>query len=75
MEAPAKAQRLMGVAHGMLGFGVFVMTRRHMLGVKDRAEGRYGAARRSFPIHPGGREDVAPEHEVKSAPEVVPAGA
>lgn len=53
MEAPDKAERLMDVARGLLGFGVFVMTRRHMLGVKDRAEGRFGAPRRSFPIHPG----------------------
>ncbi len=53
MEAPGKAERLMHLARGLLGFGVFVMTRRHMLGIKDRAEGRFGAPKRSFPIHPG----------------------
>jgi hypothetical protein len=53
MEAPDKAERLMQLARGLLGFGVFVMTRRHMLGIKDRAEGRFGAPKRSFPIHPG----------------------
>lgn len=55
MEAPGKAEPFMRVARSFLGFGVFVMTRRHMLGVKDRAEGRFGAPRRSFPIHPGER--------------------
>lgn len=60
MEAPGKAERLMRAARGFLGFGVFVMTRRQMLGIKDRAEGRFGAPRRSFPIHPGGGSDVAP---------------
>ena len=59
MEAPPKAMPVMRVARGLLGFGVFVMTRRHMLGVKDRAEGRFGARRRSFPIHPG-TPDVTP---------------
>lgn len=58
MEAPGKAEMLMRVARSFLGFGVFVMTRRHMLGVKDRAEGRFGAPRRSFPIHPGGRDEA-----------------
>ncbi|MEZ4597021.1 MAG: hypothetical protein R3C32_09400 [Chloroflexota bacterium] len=53
MEAPAKAQPFMRVARACLGFGVFVMTRRQMLGIKDRAEGRFGAPKRSFPIHPG----------------------
>lgn len=52
MEAPGAAERLMRLARGLLGFGVLVMTRRHMLGVKDRAEGRFGPPRRSFPIHP-----------------------
>jgi hypothetical protein len=59
MEAPPKARRVMGVARGALGFGVFVMTRRHMLGVKDRAEGRFGPTGRSFPIHPGGHDAPA----------------
>lgn len=53
MEAPGKAEPLMHLARGLLGFGVFAMTRRHMLGIKDRAEGRFGAPKRSFPIHPG----------------------
>ena len=59
MEAPGKAERFMRLARGLLGFGVFVMTRRHMLGIKDRAEGRFGPPRRSFPIHPG--EHPAPQ--------------
>lgn len=60
MEAPAKARPFMRVARGLLGFGVFVMTRRQMLGIKDRAEGRFGAAKRSFPIHPGGHPEPSP---------------
>jgi hypothetical protein len=56
MEAPAKAKPFMRVTRGLLGFGVFVMTRRHMLGVKDRAEGRFGPSPRSFPLHPSGHE-------------------
>jgi hypothetical protein len=64
MEPPANAQRLMGVARSVLGFGVFLMTRRHMLGVKDRAEGRFGPDRRSFPIHPGAHADVAAAPDV-----------
>ena len=67
MEAPAKAQPFMGLARGFLGFGVFLMTRRHMLGVKDRAEGRFGPDKRSFPIHPGSHVDQAP---VGSSPEL-----
>jgi hypothetical protein len=63
MEAPAKARPFMRIARGFMGFGVFVMTRRQMLGIKDRAEGRFGAARRTFPIHPGAKAEapVAPE--------------
>jgi hypothetical protein len=72
MEAPAKAQPVMGLARGFLGFGVFLMTRRHMLGVKDRAEGRFGPDRRSFPIHPGAHIDAARESEAPQ-PVAVPA--
>jgi hypothetical protein len=73
MEAPPKARRFMGVARGFLGFGVFVMTRRHMLGVKDRAEGRFGPERRSFPIHPGAHADPAPATEGSPETVAVPA--
>lgn len=59
MDAPSGAEPLMRVARAFLGFGVFVMARRQMLGIKDRAEGRFGAARRSFPIHAGGGVDAA----------------
>ncbi len=72
MEAPAKARPVMGLARGFLGFGVFLMTRRHMLGVKDRAEGRFGPDKRSFPIHPGTHIDRARESE---APQPVAAPA
>ncbi len=72
MEAPAKAQRFLGVARGALGFGVFVMTRRHMLGVKDRAEGQFGPDKRSFPIHPGTPVGQAPAAESSPEPEAVP---
>src|SRR3954452_9605182 len=38
---PAEASKpVPPVAKTMLGFGVFVMTRRQMLGIKNRAEGR-----------------------------------
>jgi len=38
---PAEGQKpVPPVAKTMLGFGVFVMTRRQMLGIKDRAEGK-----------------------------------
>jgi hypothetical protein len=44
MEAPSKAQgravSIPGFAFSMLGFGVFVMIRRQMLGIRDRVEGR-----------------------------------
>ena len=40
MELPAKAASLGRFARSFLGFGVFVMVRRQMLGIKDRAEGR-----------------------------------
>ena len=81
MEAPSKAQRFMGLARGALGFGVFVMTRRHMLGVKDRAEGRFGPDKRSFPIHPGAHpgpvpmSDGTPERTSEGAPEDAPEAA
>jgi hypothetical protein len=67
MQAPEKGQGAMRLARGFLGFGVFVMTRRHMLGVKDRAEGRFGADRRSFPIHPGTHVGAAPDAQVRPA--------
>jgi hypothetical protein len=73
MEAPAKAQRVMGLARDVLGFGVFVMTRRHMLGVKDRAEGRFGRDKRSFPIHPGAHGDPATVADGSPGPVAVPA--
>lgn len=60
MEAPEKAQPFMGLARGVLGFGVFLMTRRQMLGIKDRAEGRFLGEKRSFPIHPGARVEPVP---------------
>lgn len=79
MEAPSKARPVMRVARGLMGFGVFVMTRRQMLGVKDRAEGRFGAAKRSFPIHPGGGSETAappvPETTVETTMTAEPVGA
>ncbi len=63
MEAPPKAQRFMGLARGVLGYGVFVMTRRHMLGVKDRAEGTITPEKRSIPIQPDLHVDPAPVTE------------
>jgi hypothetical protein len=68
MEAPGKAQAFMRVARAFLGFGVFVMTRRQMLGIKDRAEGRFGAARRSFPVHPGGAATTPPDGASATVP-------
>ncbi len=72
MEAPAKARPVMGLARGFLGFGVFLMPRRHMLGVRDRAEGRFGPDKRSFPIHPGAHIHEARETEAPQ-PVAVPA--
>ncbi len=60
METPAAAAALLRTGRGLMGLGLFLMTRRHMLGVKDRAEGRFGMAKRSFPIHPGERVGVSP---------------
>jgi hypothetical protein len=58
---PAEGQKpVPPVAKTMLGFGVFVMTRRQMLGIKDRAEGKpesgvlAGAMRRRTQRPPSG---------------------
>jgi len=40
MAPPASGRPIPPVATSMLGFGVFVMTRRQMLGIKSRVEGR-----------------------------------
>jgi len=44
MDAPAavsgKQVKIPAFARGLLGFGVFVMVRRQMLGIRDRVEGR-----------------------------------
>jgi hypothetical protein len=61
MELPAKAESLGRFARSFLGFGVFVMVRRQMMGIKDRAEGRADRPRRSFVARPG-------EHHVAQAP-------
>ena len=46
MEPPTTASgRAMPLARAMLGFGVFVMVRRQMLGIRDRVEGRPVRAR------------------------------
>ncbi|MFN8518641.1 MAG: hypothetical protein U0667_04430 [Chloroflexota bacterium] len=66
MEGPGRAAAFMRVGRAFLGFGVFVMTRRQMLGIKDRAEGRFGAAKRSFPVHPGAAE-AAPVAELATS--------
>ena len=73
MQAPERGRSAMRLARGFLGFGVFVMTRRHMLGVKDRAEGRFGADRRSSPIHPGTHVDAVPVAESVPEAELIPA--
>lgn len=75
MEVPDKAQPFLRPARAFLGFGVFVMTRRQMLGIKDRAEGRFGAAKRSFPIHPGTPRQVAVPVGPPTPAEIAPAEA
>ncbi len=49
MAPPAGAKPIPAFVTTMLGFGVFVMTRRQMLGIRDRVEGR-----------PLGRRGIAP---------------
>jgi hypothetical protein len=62
MELPEKAASFGRFAHTFLGFGVFVMVRRQMLGIKDRAEGRaVRRSRRSFVARPG-------HHHAEQAP-------
>jgi hypothetical protein len=48
MEAPEKAAGLARIGKPLLGFGVFVMVRKQMLGIQARAEGRAEPAQHRF---------------------------
>ena len=59
-SAVGRTTSIPGVARSLLGFGIFVMVRRQMLGIRDRAEGRPIRARPARfpwrrPLHEGGK--------------------
>lgn len=61
MEMPPMAGPLARLARSFMGFGVFVMERRQMLGIQARAEGRVERGpRRSFVCRPGEHHEVQP---------------
>lgn len=75
-EAPSPEAAKVGqaIASRALLFGLFVMVRRQMLGIRDRAEGRSGAA---FPwaAYPWARSEDAGRTAVESVPVGEPAPA